>query len=130
MRIAILILALLVTGCTAVGPVPSASTTTAHPEWQHYFKITYDVQPYGEARRVSGYIMNDYGVAMRNVQLLVQALDPGENLVAQRLTWVPGGVPGFGRTFFQVAGLPVADKYRVTVWSFERVETDPRWPLR
>ena len=129
MRFAILMLTLLVTGCS-VGPVPSASTTSAHPEWQHYFKISYDVQPQGEARRVSGYIVNEYGVAMKNVQLLVQALDPSENVVTQRLAWVPGGVPGFGRSYFQIGGLPATDKYRVTVWSFERMETDWRWPMR
>ena len=129
MRFAVLLLTLLAAGCS-VGPTPSASTTTAHPEWQHYFKLAYDVQPQGDARKVSGYIVNTYGVAMKNVQLLVQALDPSENVVAQRLTWVPGGVPGFGRSYFQIGGLPAADKYRVTVWSFERVETDSRWPMR
>src|SRR5687768_15209903 len=129
MRFAILMLTLFVSGCS-VGPMPSASTTTAHPEWQHYFKLVYDVRSQGNARTVSGYIVNDYGVAMKNVRLLVQALDPSENVVTQHLAWVPGGVPGFGRSYFQVGGLPVADKYRVTVWSFERVETDSRWPLR
>ena len=124
MRLAIPILAVLtLVGCTSVGPMPSASTTTSNPAWEHYFTVAYDVSPQGEARKVSGYVHNSYGVHMKNVRLLVQGLDTSETVVAQQLAWVPGGVPGFGRSYFEVGRLPAAEKYRVTVWSFERVES-------
>ena len=124
MRLAIPMFAMLaLVGCTSVGPTPSASMTTSNPAWEHYFKVAYDVTPQGEARKVSGYVHNSYGVHMKNVRLLVQGLDTTENVVTQQLAWVPGGVPGFGRSYFEVARLPAAEKYRVTVWSFERVES-------
>lgn len=126
---AIPIVALLVLAGCSVGPMPSASTTTANPAWQHYFKVAYDVQPQGEARKLSGYLTNEYGVAMKNVRLLVQGLDTTDNVVTQRLAWVPGGVPAFGRSYFEVGRLPAAEKYRVTVWSFDRLETPSgTWP--
>jgi hypothetical protein len=39
---------------------------------------------------------------------------------------VPGVVPGFGRAYFEVPKMPKADAYRVTVWSYERIEGGDR----
>jgi hypothetical protein len=61
-----------------------------------------------------------------NVQVLVQALDASGAVIDQRLAWVPGGVPQLSRASFEVPRLPVADHYRVTVWSFDFVETPGR----
>jgi len=66
--------------------------------------------------------VNTYGEPAGKVQLLAQALDANGNVVAQRIEWVPGVVPGFGRVYFEVSKMPKADAYRVTVWSYERIE--------
>ena len=34
-------------------------------------------------------------------------------MVGQRIAFVPGGVSGFGRAYFEVPNLPAADHYRV-----------------
>lgn len=110
----------LLAGC--VGPMPSATVTTANPVWQNYFKIAYDVENRGEQRTISGYVINEYGAPMRGVQVLAQALDASDQVLAQRIVQLPGVLPGFGRSYFQVGGLPPAPNYRVTVWSFDRIE--------
>jgi hypothetical protein len=117
---------LLFAGC--VGPMPSATVTTANPVWQTYFKIAYDVENRGEQRKISGYVINEYGAAMSSVQVLAQALDASEQVLAQKIVYLPGVLPGFGRSYFEVGGLPPAPNYRVTVWSFDRIESDGKFP--
>ena len=109
-------------GC--VGPMPSATVTTASPAWQNWLKVSYDVETRGEQRKLAGYVVNEYGVPMR-VQLLAQAVDTGEQVIAQKIFHLPGVLPGFGRSYFEVVGLPAAQNYRVTVWTFERIEGGP-----
>jgi hypothetical protein len=36
---------------------------------------------------------------------------------------VPGIVPNFNRSYFRIAGLPPADHYRMSVWSFDIIDT-------
>src|SRR5215471_10253548 len=45
-------------------------------------------------------------------------IDSTGNVVGQRIGYVPGGVGGFGRAYFVVSNLPVADNYRVSVWDY------------
>src|SRR5437660_394309 len=57
------------------------------------------------------------------VRLLAQALDPSGAVVGQRIAWVPGGVSGFGRAYFEIPHLPATDHYRVSVWDFSFIES-------
>ena len=116
-------------GCATPGLTPSASVTTAVQGWEHYFRLewTPTVRPNDVA--IDGYVYNAHGAPAGNVRLLVQALDTANNVVDQKLTWVPGVVPNFGRSYFEVSGLPRADHYRVTVWAFDIIDL-PDFPLR
>ena len=124
--LALVFAAATLAGCGA-GMAPSASVTTANPVWQSYFKVDYSVATKGERRMVDGYVNNTYGAPMGGVQLLVQALDAGDNVVAQRLVQVPGIIGPFGRSYFSVGNLPATEQYRVTVWAFDRIES-PTFP--
>jgi predicted small lipoprotein YifL len=111
-------------GCaTAGGLAPSASVTTAIQGWEHYFRIDAapEAKPYGVD--IEGYVYNQYG-RPATVRLLAQALDTQNNVIAQKIAWVPGGVPQLSRGYFKIAGLPAADQYRVTVWDFNIIDTD------
>jgi hypothetical protein len=114
---------LAATGCATTETTPSATVTTLMPDAERWFKLNWDVRPEsGGARRLSGYIENTYGEAAGKVQLLGQALDSKGALVAQRLQWVHGAIPGFGRVYYEIPGMPPADHYRVTVWAYERIQ--------
>jgi hypothetical protein len=52
------------------------------------------------------------------LRLLAQALDASGAVVGQRISWVPGGVGGFQRAYFEISGLPQAERYRVSVWKY------------
>jgi hypothetical protein len=116
-------LALAAAGCATPDTTPSATVTTLMPGSERFFRINWDVTPErGDTRRLSGYVENTYGEAAGRVQLLGQALDNSGAVVGQRLQWVHGAIPGFGRVYYEIPGMPPAEHYRVTVWAFERIQ--------
>lgn len=129
--VGIVALTAVVAGCagsTGSSMSPSASVTTLMQGWEHYFRLDWTAQDRSTGREVDGYIYNRYGEPAVNVQVLAQALDATGNVSGQKLAWVPGRVPGLSRAYFRVAGLPPADRYRVSVWAFDWVQSDS--PLR
>lgn len=122
--VAAMALMLFAVGCATPETTPSATVTTLMPDSERWFRINWDVTPErgGETRRLSGYVENTYGEPAGRVQLLAQALSSTGGVVGQRLEWVHGVIPGFGRVYYQIGGMPVADHYRVTVWAYERIQ--------
>ena len=47
-------------------------------------------------------------------------------MIAEKLEWVPGIVPPLNRAYFRVPGLPPAERYRVSVWAFDWVQSGGR----
>jgi len=130
--VAALMLAAMVTGCATSDITPSATVTTLMPDSERWFKLSWEAppEPRGDLRRLRGYVENTYGEAAGRVQLLGQGLDNSGNLVGQKLWWLTGVVPGFGRTYFEIPNMPKADTYRVTVWSYERIQGRDGWVIR
>jgi len=121
----LLILVPLAAGC-ATGPggmMPSASVTTATQGWERCLSVDWTAQPRPGGSDLEGYVSNLQGTPMLGVQLLAQGLDATGNVVGQKVEWVQTGVPGLQRSYFRIAGLPPAAQYRVTVWSFETMES-------
>jgi hypothetical protein len=91
--------------------------------WEQYFKLEWESSERGGQPVVRGYVLNDWGMPAARMQLLVEALDTGGNVVAQRVAWVGAGIlmPGV-RAYFEV---PVAERspgYRVSVFAFDWVQ--------
>jgi hypothetical protein len=126
------VMALVVGGCATSELTPSASVTTLMPDSERWFKLSWDVAPEKDAdlRRLRGYVENTYGEAAGRVQLLGQALDGGGAVVGQKIWWLSGAVPGFGRVYFEIPNMPKADHYRVTVWTYERIQGRDGWVHR
>ena len=51
---------------------------------------------------VSGYVYNDYGNAAGRIQLAVESLDAGGQVVGRSLVHVDGTIPPYGRIYFEV----------------------------
>jgi hypothetical protein len=110
-------------GCLPAGIQPSETVTTLSPGAEQWFKIDWEAVPRpDETVRLEGFIRNTYGTAAR-VRLLAQALDSSGKVIGQKLWWLDT-VPGFGQVSYRIPGLPPADHYRVTVWSYTRIESD------
>jgi hypothetical protein len=122
---ALLLLIPLATGCATGtgGLTPSASVTTAIQGWERWLSVDWTAQPRSGGSVIEGYVYNLQGTPMIGVQLLAQGLDATGNVVGQKVEWVQTGVPGLQRSYFRIAGMPTAAQYRVTVWSFETMES-------
>ena len=125
-RIGLGLVALTAAACGTVsgGMTPSASTTTLMAGWERKFTLDWTVEREpDDARRVRGYISSQFGQNVEPVRILALALDPSGAVVGKRVEWVPGGVPGLGRRYFEVPHLPAADHYLVTVWDYTILES-------
>jgi hypothetical protein len=113
--------------CGAAGSrlTPSAATTTVMAGWERWFKLdwTVEAEP-NNARRIRGYVSSQHGANVESLRILALALDPSGAVVGERIGWVPGGVGGRGRAYFEIAHLPAAAEYRVTVWDYSIRESD------
>lgn len=123
-RVGLIAIVLTACGLTTHYPVPSGGMTTLIPGWERFFTLQWTVEPeQGGARRLDGYVFNNYGQYAADVRLLVQAIDASGLVVDQRIVWGPPGVGGFGRSYFDVRDLPASDHYQVFVWDYRLIES-------
>jgi hypothetical protein len=113
---------LLFAGCSTAATEPSATVTTLTPGANEWFRLSFQPVPEEDGKRVSlrGYVHNTYGEAVGRVQLLAQALDANGNVVDEKVAYVPGAILAFDRVYYEIPSLQAADRYRVTVWAYER----------
>jgi hypothetical protein len=120
MRLGLLItvIAALSGACATYGPSPS-TTTTLMSGWEHHFSIDWTAAEQSQSsRKVSGYVYNHNGEFATSLRVLAQAIDSTGAVTGQRIAYVPGGVGGGARAYFEVLSLPVAQDYRVSVWDY------------
>lgn len=112
---------LTVAACGAANSrlTPSATTTTVMAGWERWFTLdwTVETEP-NDARRIRGYVSSQHGQYAESLRVLALALDPSGAVIGEHIAWVPGGVSGLGRAYFEIAHLPAAAQYRVTVWDY------------
>jgi hypothetical protein len=97
---------------------PSASVTTLTAGWERHFKLDWSVQPQPGGIQLRGSVTSNHGARAEPMRLLAQALDASGAVVGQRIAWVPGGVGGFQRAYFEFSDLPPSDRYRISVWDY------------
>lgn len=119
----VVMLAVILSACATADNQPSENLVTLMPDSLRWFKLSWEAVPESDGRvRLRGYVENTYGEAATRIQLLAQALDVSGKVVGQKLQFMQETIPGFGRAYYEVAGLPQADHDRVTVWSYERIQ--------
>jgi hypothetical protein len=122
-RLALLMILIVTTSgaCASTGtaPEPRATATTLMAGWEQHFSIEWATVEQGStARTVRGYVSSQHGEFATDLRVLAQVLDSGGDVVGQRIAYVPGGVGGFGRVYFEVPNLPASANYRVSVWDY------------
>ena len=117
-----IVIGMLLASCAGADVAPSATVTTLAPDAERWFNLTWEptTERDGMHVRLRGYLGNTYGEPVGRVQLLAQAFDPSGSVIDQKVAWVPGAVPAFDRVYFEIPGIRVAARYRVTVWAYER----------
>jgi hypothetical protein len=109
-------------GCAAMTR-RSPPVITMSPGWESRFTVDWRVEPEsGATRRIKGFLNNQYGDAF-TVQVAAHGLDASGGIVWQRVQRMFGTVPPFERDYFEFAGLPAADQYLVTVYSYNPIQS-------
>lgn len=115
------LVATLSAACAGTGAMLplSTTTTTLTVGWEHHFTFEWATADQGQSsKKVSGYVYNHNGEYAISMRVLAQAVDSGGAVVGQRIAFVPGGVGGFGRAYFEVPNLPTTASYRLSVWDY------------
>src|SRR2546430_17111177 len=111
---------------TSIYMTTSGSTTSLMQGWEHWFKLEWSVESEpGGGKHIRGYITNEYGGSAQPVRRLAQALDASGAGGGHQIAWVPAGVRGFGRAYFEIAHLPAAAHYAVSVWDYSFPQPAP-----
>ena len=114
-----------VSGCASMGNPLTGPTEfdSLVPGWESKFSVDWKVEPAPDGTsRLYGRVSSHYGQYASPFRLLGMAVDSSGKVVAQRIEWVQGGVPGFGQAYFQIDRLAAAPTYRVTVWDYSFIE--------
>ena len=105
--------------------IPSMTATTLTAGWEQHFSFEWTATEQSQSsRKVSGYVYNRNGEFATSLRVLARAVDSGGAVVGQRIAYVPGGVGGFGRAYFEVPNLPATASYRVSVWDYTWFQAD------
>jgi hypothetical protein len=106
---------------------PVGGTTQSAPSYgiygvDSYFKLEWQPDERRGQPMVSGYVTNQWGLAMRNVRLRVEALDAAGVTTATYIGYVNGILTPGAHVYFEVPVQAKAPAYRVTVLSFDPVQ--------
>jgi hypothetical protein len=89
--------------------------------WEQLFEVEYGPGEYHGQPAVEGYVINVSHYGYTRIRILIDALDAGGHVIAQRVAYLPGGIGGGDEVFFQVPA-PPAPAYRVQVFDYDRRE--------
>ncbi|HTY79083.1 MAG TPA: hypothetical protein VMI34_14765 [Candidatus Bathyarchaeia archaeon] len=96
---------------------------TMMPGWQSKYALDWKMQTRPDGSTLLyGRVTSKYGQFAGSFRLLVTSLDTSGKVIGQRITEIPGGVPGFTSVYFEVGPLGPAASYRVTVWDYTTIE--------
>ena len=66
--------------------------------WEQLFALEYGLGQYRGQPAVEGYVINISPYGFTRIRILIDALDADDQVVAQRVAYVPGALGGRGRT--------------------------------
>ena len=124
------VVSVLTGACASPGAMQSASTPAAGSQsavnygtygTDSYFKLEWQPDERGGKPIVSGYVTNQWGYAVRNLRLRVEALDSAGGVTASYIGFVSGYVTPGSHVYFEVPVNEKAPRYRVTPLSWDPV---------
>ncbi len=124
--IAALLLTVTIAGALGVAATASlafaARLTPLVVGWERFFKLDWEGATVKGRPVVTGHIMNDWGFQAARVQLLVDSLDAGGQVIGQKVAWLGTSLTAGMRAYFEVPVDQPAPAYRVSVYAFEWVQ--------
>ena len=96
---------------------------------EHWLKIDWKVAGQPDRAVVWGHVFNDFGLAARDVSLLVEGLDASGRVVTRAVAHVPFVITPGTHGYFETVVGPAAG-YRVSVYSYTWMHDDDFRPFR
>jgi hypothetical protein len=87
-------------------------------DWPQYFRIESEPSARGGGTIVKGNIWNTANWSTKRIQLLVDAVDAGGQVVNQKVVWLGVDLAPGTHAAFEVP-MPASSGYRVSVFAFE-----------
>ena len=130
--VSLAVMLLLTQACASPGAMSTASSTPSPAGTQSalsygiygtesYFKLEWQGDERKGKPMVSGYLTNNWGYAIKNVRLRVEALDAAGGTTASYIGYINGSVAPGTHFYFEVPVGEKAPKYRVTVLSYDPI---------
>jgi hypothetical protein len=113
--------AVLALGLVLAAP-PSATSRQLEPlvlGWERFFTIQWESWEQRGRPLVGGYIRNEAGFTATRVQLLVEALDPGRQVLDQQVHWLGTALTPGMRAYFEIPAPARSAAYRVRVFAYD-----------
>lgn len=88
-----------------------------------YFPVEAQTETRSRGAVVAGYVRNEGGLGAKDVRLRVEQLDVGAQVVATSVGYVFGTLTPGRRVYFEVPVPSAAATYRVSVLSFDWINT-------
>ena len=111
----VVVLALLATTLSATAAQLLQSLTV---DWPQYFRIESESSARDGRTVVKGNVWNTANWSTKRIQLLVDAVDAGGQVVNQRVIWLGVDLAPGTHAAFEVP-MPASSAYRVSVFAFE-----------
>jgi hypothetical protein len=103
---------------TTVSAAPAQRLQPLVVDWERYFRVESAAAPRDGRTLVQGTVWNTSMWGAKRVQLLVDALDAGGQVVDQRVIWLGVDLAAGTHAAFEVP-MPSAAAYRVSVFAFD-----------
>jgi len=106
-----------------LGPAIACGQSYAIYGADRYFPIDAQTETRSRGAVVAGYVRNEGGLGAKDVRLRVEQLDAGGQVVATSIGYVSGTLTPGRRVYFEVPVASAAATYRVSVLSFDWINT-------
>ncbi|HEV8639847.1 MAG TPA: hypothetical protein VGV13_01980 [Methylomirabilota bacterium] len=90
---------------------------------EQFFKLDWAAGERKGRPNVQGYLLNDWGFPAIKIMLKVESLDTAGRVVTTTPGYVAGQVTPGMRAYFEVPVPAAAPSYRVSVWSFDWIQS-------
>ena len=110
----VVVLALLTTTLSATAALLQPRVV----DWPQYFRIESESSAQGGRTVVKGSVWNTANWSTKRIQLLVDAVDAGGQVVNQKVVWLGVDLAPGTHAAFEVP-MPTSPAYRVSVFAFE-----------
>jgi hypothetical protein len=87
-------------------------------DWEQYFRVESRAVTRDGRVLVTGTLWNTTTWGARRIQLLVEGLDAGGQVVNQQVVWLGVNLNAGAHAYFEVP-MPVSPSYRVSVFAFD-----------